>query len=139
MYRSNGIRFNVNNRTLSPSRRRRFRFISPLASLFIAGSDPRYLFEPPMIPGYFQLGQYLDGWNTNEPRKYQLISSPITPTNKIDDSCAVCLEKMENDLVFTPCSHTFHHDCLSEAIKHNPKCPLCRTNFSTNGFVRQIE
>ena len=44
--------------------------------------------------------------------------------------CCICLESYhENtrDIVVLKCSHDFHLKCISESIKYQQKCPLCRT------------
>ena len=43
-------------------------------------------------------------------------------------SCSICLEEFaENDRINqTTCDHIFHETCLTNWIKNNPTCPICR-------------
>ena len=34
----------------------------------------------------------------------------------------------EDDICVTPCGHCFHHKCLVESLKTQPKCPECRSD-----------
>lgn len=44
------------------------------------------------------------------------------------DICAICLENLSANTTHTlrECNHTFHSECLIEALRTNRKCPLCR-------------
>ena len=49
--------------------------------------------------------------------------------------CAICLCKMEagKDVVkinVPGCNHIFHGECIQNAIKMKPNCPICRTRLS---------
>uniref|UniRef100_A0A1L8EIM6 Putative ring finger n=1 Tax=Haematobia irritans TaxID=7368 RepID=A0A1L8EIM6_HAEIR len=45
-----------------------------------------------------------------------------------DDTCAICLEKMNpRDEAYLSCLHSFHDRCLSKLIAANiNQCPKCR-------------
>lgn len=61
-----------------------------------------------------------------------------------NDTCAICLEKLDENIINLPCNgqvnHTFHKACILENIEHNRNvtnittCPTCRMsyNYSTN-------
>ncbi len=40
--------------------------------------------------------------------------------------CAICLDKIEMDLVILRCGHPFHTNCIKGWIKNNNTCPFCR-------------
>ena len=44
------------------------------------------------------------------------------------EECAVCLQDFRADemLRAMPCSHAFHQHCISEWLRRNVVCPLCR-------------
>ena len=43
-------------------------------------------------------------------------------------TCSICLNDILDDiLVPITCKHKFHGSCLTEWLKHNNSCPLCRT------------
>nr|VVW88184.1 unnamed protein product [Nymphaea colorata] len=46
--------------------------------------------------------------------------------------CPICLMQIErNDLVRkTPCSHTFHSNCIDSWCLKNLNCPVCRHDLS---------
>ena len=45
-----------------------------------------------------------------------------------DDECAICIDSLyQKKVAYLPCSHFFHHDCLTQAFeKQLYSCPLCR-------------
>jgi E3 ubiquitin-protein ligase RNF115/126 len=45
-----------------------------------------------------------------------------------DDTCAICLEQFAAgaQLVFLPCRHAFHTDCIAPWLKMHSECPSCR-------------
>ena len=42
----------------------------------------------------------------------------------INDSCAICLCNLDDEVFTLPCNHSFHFDCYCKI--ENDKCPLCR-------------
>ena len=52
---------------------------------------------------------------------------------RTDDPCAICLGELTAGEVTTlACSHSFHRDCISEALKRgHSACPLCRAGLDT--------
>ncbi len=49
------------------------------------------------------------------------------------DECTICRRtfKVNDEMCSNTCTHSFHFDCLAEWVKHNPTCPICRTNVPT--------
>ncbi|CAH8367091.1 unnamed protein product [Eruca vesicaria subsp. sativa] len=65
-------------------------------------------------------------------------------TEKVEGSCAVCLEEMsEQEVLCQPpgCVHMFHEDCLTHWLDQHDSCPLCRqsTNPLTNKQSEALE
>ena len=58
--------------------------------------------------------------------KYKNICKYLLQNNKksIDDSCAICLCNLDDEIFTLPCNHSFHFDCYCKI--ENDKCPLCR-------------
>lgn len=49
--------------------------------------------------------------------------------------CPICQEDIDQQntevkVYETACKHLFHEDCFNKAIKHSPKCPICRSVVS---------
>lgn len=57
--------------------------------------------------------------------------------NKLGDPCPICHEAMYehgvDGLVRTHCGHAFHRECMSTALQHDDRCPMCR------GTARPLE
>lgn len=51
--------------------------------------------------------------------------------NKEEESCSICLEKIDSSTPNIKCGHLFHRECLVKSIKNNEKklCPLCREDL----------
>ena len=55
------------------------------------------------------------------------------PSNQLaaDEECSICFEKLKgscNLVKLKLCPHVFHQECLREALRFDPKCPVCRKN-----------
>ena len=47
------------------------------------------------------------------------------------DPCAICLEELTGEVSTLVCGHSFHRDCMSDALKSGHSvCPLCRTGLA---------
>jgi hypothetical protein len=53
---------------------------------------------------------------------------------KEERNCIICLDDFEqNDiLVYLPCFHYFHKDCIFRWIKRNAICPFCHLDIKEN-------
>lgn len=50
--------------------------------------------------------------------------------NNENKTCAICLEKIDSDYLYTDCDHSFHHGCLTKWMEEDKTtCPLCRKNI----------
>lgn len=50
----------------------------------------------------------------------------------LQNTCAICLDKVTSDNVKTKCKHNFHKKCLIGWCKHTkdaPTCPVCRRDI----------
>lgn len=62
----------------------------------------------------------------------QLIVSAVEPVAVVIDNqseCCICLEKNDNPWATSHCAHSFHARCISDWVKRNPSCPICRTTL----------
>jgi len=63
-----------------------------------------------------------------------IIEPPLT-CNLNEETCTICLDVLQSN---RPCAalnvckhpHVFHLDCIQEAMKNEPKCPVCRLNVN---------
>ena len=49
--------------------------------------------------------------------------------SRLDEDCAVCLEKMftsRDPPTFLRCGHSMHSKCYNSYLKRNIACPICR-------------
>jgi len=53
--------------------------------------------------------------------------------NFIDDECPICLEPFSDEtryeLIYLPCNHLFHKQCISEWLCYQSVCPSCRASI----------
>ncbi|CAO2179443.1 unnamed protein product [Urochloa humidicola] len=49
-------------------------------------------------------------------------------TDRSGEECAICLNdfRAQETLRAMPCAHAFHHNCISQWLRRNAVCPLCR-------------
>jgi hypothetical protein len=55
----------------------------------------------------------------------------VVPTAVMDaeTECCICLDKNEEPWTTARCMHSFHAKCMSEWMKQNPSCPICRSSL----------
>ena len=58
-----------------------------------------------------------------------LPSSKLKDISKLDDdkkNCIICLEdfRIDDEVIFLPCLHIFHRDCIIEWLKNHDDCPV---------------
>ena len=44
----------------------------------------------------------------------------------MQESCSICLEKLDDNKCTLPCGHCFHSTCAIKSFRVSNKCPLCR-------------
>ena len=54
--------------------------------------------------------------------------------------CSICLDRLftaDKEVSVTPCGHSFHKDCISDATKgYDKKCPICREILQEDGIKK---
>ena len=50
---------------------------------------------------------------------------------KGDEYCSICLEefKEKEKIITLECDHYYHRTCITDWLKKEPTCPLCRDRF----------
>nr|XP_033801136.1 E3 ubiquitin-protein ligase DTX3L isoform X2 [Geotrypetes seraphini] len=65
---------------------------------------------------------------------FTLISKPkseaATGENK-ENTCPICLDKLEEKTMLSKCKHEFCKECINKAMEHKPVCPICNTCYGT--------
>lgn len=59
------------------------------------------------------------------------ILSPLRQEKVHEYECSICLETLldkTKDLSSLKCGHEFHKNCILEALKNSPLCPICKQN-----------
>jgi hypothetical protein len=67
-----------------------------------------------------------------------LCDKSISPSEKEEKVCSICLDPLDSDCCTTPCGHQFHRGCITHWFQHSPTgntCPLCKAYVA----VRRIE
>ncbi|KAF8689169.1 hypothetical protein HU200_041952 [Digitaria exilis] len=65
----------------------------------------------------------------------------VTGRHCFGEECAICLNDFRADetLRAMPCSHAFHQHCISEWLRRNGVCPLCRHRLPTASTPNEEE
>jgi len=50
-------------------------------------------------------------------------------------TCTICFELFEQPVTLTSCGHTFCNTCVTDWVKVNKSCPICRQPCNINNFV----
>ncbi len=53
----------------------------------------------------------------------------LTLATHTTDSCPICLEETDSQMVSTSCGHIFHFKCIDRIT--NNSCPMCRSSLTT--------
>ncbi|XP_044293869.1 E3 ubiquitin-protein ligase DTX3L [Varanus komodoensis] len=48
---------------------------------------------------------------------------------KKEGECAICIDVIRQKEVLPKCKHAFCQECIKEAMKHRPTCPVCNTFY----------
>lgn len=87
---------------------------------------------------YGRLNDFINStlYNTDEYKRDDTIELDIErkqATSDMTDNCSICMNNIKKDEYYSKlqCSHTFHHDCISEWGMRKQECPLCRAEIET--------
>ena len=58
--------------------------------------------------------------------------SDINKLNEENKKCLICLDEYVNNdnVIYLPCFHIFHKNCIIQWIKKHANCPLCKININ---------
>ena len=59
-------------------------------------------------------------------------SSNLSELSENEITCIICMEDFKNDedVIYLPCQHLFHKDCIYEWFKINDFCPICKLKLT---------
>jgi hypothetical protein len=43
-----------------------------------------------------------------------------------NNTCSICINKINNKESYLPCGHVFHSDCILNWMEYKMNCPICR-------------
>ena len=50
--------------------------------------------------------------------------------------CVICLEEMQTPCTIKVCGHRICADCVSRAVRTDPRCPVCRVDYTPKDIIR---
>lgn len=55
----------------------------------------------------------------------------VTIADDVHSSCTICITEYTagNEVVILHCGHLFHPNCINEAVRTDPRCPMCRVSL----------
>ena len=53
-------------------------------------------------------------------------------------TCCICMDTIERPTI-TPCLHIYCHECISQQLNHQRKCPMCRKSITKESLVEISE
>jgi hypothetical protein len=71
----------------------------------------------------------------------QLPVNTLKDVNKLNEEnkrCVICYENFKNNdnIIYLPCFHFFHQNCIINWIKKKPSCPLCKIKINNNSLSK---
>jgi hypothetical protein len=64
--------------------------------------------------------------------KTSIIIEPFHTTNT---ECPICLSELDDDIVITPCNHSFHQSCIWQYLETNHKIIKNTHNYCNHGDI----
>ena len=121
---------------------------NPILNLLLTNSNPLGNFFSRYQPGDRQYENLLNYIMTNDPNHYGTPPASEDKVNNLkreevtenqmnkykDKECTVCKDnyKVNETVVYMPCNHNFHNDCLIPWLKIHNSCPVCRYQIKTD-------
>ena len=61
-----------------------------------------------------------------------VIKSNLSELSENEITCIICMDDFKNDedVIYLPCQHLFHRDCIYEWFKINDCCPTCKLKLT---------
>ena len=89
----------------------------------------------PFFPPYFPV---YPNYDPNRLNPFILNSLEVKKINDVEKlgeenkSCIICLEEFKNNesIIWLPCFHLFHNDCIRSWFERNNLCPKCKSKIS---------
>uniref|UniRef100_A0A8C3L2B6 E3 ubiquitin-protein ligase n=1 Tax=Chrysolophus pictus TaxID=9089 RepID=A0A8C3L2B6_CHRPC len=68
-------------------------------------------------------------YGAREKSNYSSMEQAKAKTEDTDDTCPICMEKMNDKEILTKCKHAFCKSCIKMALEYKQTCPVCNTVY----------
>ena len=75
------------------------------------------------------------------PNPFKLDSNELKNLTKLSkDNCLICQEKykINTEVLYMPCLHLYHKECIIRWLINNDKCPTCKSGYKTENANNMI-
>ncbi|XP_048808610.1 E3 ubiquitin-protein ligase DTX3L [Lagopus muta] len=68
-------------------------------------------------------------YGAREKSSYSSMEQAKAKTEDTDDTCPICMEKINDKEILTKCKHAFCKSCIKMALEYKQTCPVCNTVY----------
>ncbi|XP_042733909.1 E3 ubiquitin-protein ligase DTX3L [Lagopus leucura] len=68
-------------------------------------------------------------YGAREKNSYSSMEQAKAKTEDTDDTCPICMEKINDKEILTKCKHAFCKSCIKMALEYKQTCPVCNTVY----------
>uniref|UniRef100_A0A669PCF4 E3 ubiquitin-protein ligase n=1 Tax=Phasianus colchicus TaxID=9054 RepID=A0A669PCF4_PHACC len=68
-------------------------------------------------------------YGAREKSNYSSMEQAKAKTEDNDDTCPICMEKINDKEMLTKCKHAFCKSCIKMALEYKQTCPVCNTVY----------
>lgn len=71
-------------------------------------------------------------WRRMDSEEINMLTTINCNEEMTKESCSICLDDyvMEDKITVLPCGHKYHYNCISNWLKRNAVCPLCKREIT---------
>uniref|UniRef100_A0A8C9FB40 E3 ubiquitin-protein ligase n=1 Tax=Pavo cristatus TaxID=9049 RepID=A0A8C9FB40_PAVCR len=68
-------------------------------------------------------------YGARQKSSYSSMEQAKAETEDADDTCPICMDKINDKEILTKCKHAFCKSCIKTALKYKKTCPVCNTVY----------